>query len=148
MNSEYSLILNSVRESSFSGFALREFAMHELSKLPGFDWCGIYRLEGEELVLDAYVGAATDHTRIQVGVGVCGSAVSEDRNKVITDVREEENYLACSLETRSEIVVLIRNQDQVLGQIDLDGHDVGRFGEAEEEFLVELAALLSTRWED
>lgn len=129
-----------------SGRELRQRAMELLAELPGYDWCGIYRLEGDELVLDAYVGAETDHTRIPVGVGVCGSAVSENRNKVIEDVREEANYLACSLATRSEIVVLIRQDETVLGQIDIDGHTVGRFTDNDEAMLTELARVLAERW--
>lgn len=130
-----------------SGRALRQRAMEFLAEQPGYDWCGIYRLEGETLVLDAYVGADTDHTRIAVGVGVCGSAVSENRNKVIEDVREEANYLACSIATRSEIVVLIRKGETVLGQIDIDGHTVGRFTAADEAMLSELAEVLAARWD-
>lgn len=123
-------------------------AMQALSELPHYDWSGIYRLEGEELELDAYVGEETEHTRIQVGVGVCGTAVAENRNQVIEDVREIENYLSCSVNTRSEIVVLIRRGETVLGQIDIDGHVVGAFGAEDEAMLESLAALLAERWED
>lgn len=130
------------------GRALREAAMAELARRPGYDWCGIYRLEGDTLVLDAYVGAATDHDRIPVGRGVCGTAVAEDRNQVVDDVRTLDNYLACSLETRSEIVVLIRRDDRILGQIDIDSHTPARFGPADEADLEALAARLAARWED
>ena len=139
-------ILGIVASSGLSGPALRRLAMQELAGLPGWDWCGIYRLEGDVLVLDAYVGAATDHVRIPVGVGVCGTAVATDANQVVADVRELDNYLACSLSTRSEIVVLIRNGDAVLGQIDIDGHAVGAFGSDDERFLESLAALVAARW--
>lgn len=141
--------LGAVRTSERQGMRLRQFAMEHLAAIPGYDWCGIYALKGDILVLDAYVGAPTDHARIEVGVGVCGSAVAENRNKVIHDVREEENYLACSLETRSEIVVLIRElgSDAILGQIDIDGHTVGRFNEADEAALEALAAVLAERWD-
>jgi GAF domain-containing protein len=121
--------------------------MAKLSALPGYDWSGIYRLEGDELVLDAYVGAETDHVRIPVGTGVCGTAVAEDANQVVTDVRELTNYLSCSTLTRSEIVVLIRSGSKVLGQIDIDGHAVGAFDGSDEAFLEELAADLAERWE-
>jgi GAF domain-containing protein len=121
--------------------------MARLSGLEGYDWSGIYRLEGNELVLDAYVGAETDHTRIPVGRGVCGTAVAEDRNQVVHDVRERTNYLACSAQTRSEIVVLIRRDGHILGQIDIDGHTVGAFGPEDEAFLDALAELLAARWE-
>lgn len=140
-------ILTAVRESELSGFALREFAMAQLDTLPTYDWSGIYRLHGDMLHIDAYVGATTDHTEIPVGRGVCGTAVAEDKNQVVEDVRELENYLSCSAFTRSEIVVLIRQGDEVLGQIDIDGHTVGAFDDQDEKFLDELAALLADRWE-
>lgn len=120
--------------------------MEGLSQLPGYHWSGIYRLEGDALVLDEYVGEATEHTRIQVGVGVCGTAVAENANQVIEDVRELDNYLSCSLATRSEIVVLIRKQGSILGQIDIDGHETGAFDATDEAFLAGLAELIAERW--
>lgn len=121
--------------------------MTQLDALPGYDWSGIYRLEGDELVLDAYVGAATDHTRIPIGKGVCGTAVAERANQVIKDVRELSNYLSCSIHTRSEIVTLIYGKDgEILGQIDIDGHQVGAFDETDEAMLDELGRLLAERW--
>ncbi|RYG22831.1 GAF domain-containing protein [bacterium] len=130
-----------------SGFALRQRAMQSLDALKGYDWSGIYRLEGDTLHLDAYVGAATDHTEIPVGRGVCGTAVAEDANQVIDDVRELSNYLSCSAFTRSEIVVLIRDGEKILGQIDIDGHTVGQFDASDEAMLERMAAVLAARWE-
>lgn len=134
-------------ETDLRGRELREEAMRRLSRLPGYNWSGIYALQNDTLVLDAYVGAATDHTHIPVGRGVCGTAVAQNRNIVVDDVRELDNYLACSLETRSEIVVLIRRGDEILGQIDIDGHEVGRFTAEDEAMLGRLAALLADRWD-
>ena len=142
-----SKILNELNASTFSGFELRKFAMEQLDQLQDYNWSGIYRLEGETLILDAYVGAATDHTHIPVGRGVCGTAVAEDKNQVITDVRELTNYLACSTQTRSEIVVLIRKGDTILGQIDIDGHRVAAFDSSDEQLLEDMAAILANRWE-
>lgn len=142
----YAEILASVKAFPASGREFRAFCMAQLDRLEGFDWSGVYRLEGDELVLDEYVGAPTDHTRIPVGVGVCGTAISQDKDQIIKDVRALENYLACSLETRSEAVVLIRRNGEVLGQIDIDGHTIGRFGEEEHVFLTELAGLIAERW--
>ncbi|MCE2765921.1 MAG: GAF domain-containing protein, partial [Fimbriimonadaceae bacterium] len=142
-----SKILNELNSSSLSGIELRKFAMEQLDQLQDYNWSGIYRLEGETLVLDAYVGAATDHTHIPVGRGVCGTAVAEDKNQVITDVRELTNYLACSTQTRSEIVVLIRKGDTILGQIDIDGHRVAAFDSSDEQLLEDIAAILADRWE-
>jgi len=140
-------ILANLRTTPQIGAELRRLAVEELSGLPGYDWCGVYRLEGEALALDEFVGAATDHTRIEVGVGVCGTAVAEDRNQVVDDVRQLSNYLACSIQTRSEIVVLIRRGDKVLGQIDIDGHEVGAFDKSDESFLERMAEILAERWE-
>lgn len=146
MRHEYQALLERIRQSSLAGSQLRRFAMTQLSELPTYDWSGIYRLEGDTLVLDAYVGADTDHTRIPVGVGVCGTAVAENRNQVIDDVRNLDNYLACSLQTRSEIVVLIRRGETVLGQIDIDGHQVGAFGPDDEAMLEAMGVILAERW--
>lgn len=128
------------------GAVLRRGAMQLISQLPGYNWSGVYRLEEHTLILDEYVGAETDHTRIKVGVGVCGTAVSENANQVVEDVRTLHNYLACSLQTRSEIVVLIRRGDAILGQIDIDGHEVGAFDASDEAFLERVAAILADRW--
>jgi L-methionine (R)-S-oxide reductase len=137
-----------LRASAATGSELRKEAMTLLSELPNYNWSGIYRLEGEELVLDEYVGAETDHTRIPIGRGVCGTAVAENANQVIGDVRKLDNYLACSLETRAEIVVLIRDAEgKILGQIDIDGHQVDAFDATDEAFLEEMAGILAERWD-
>lgn len=145
---KFSQILSLVRSSELRGKPLRQFAMEQLDGLETYDWSGIYRLEGDILVLDAYVGAETDHTEIPVGRGVCGTAVAENSNQVIADVREISNYLSCSLNTRSEIVTLIRQGDNVIGQIDIDGHQVGAFDKLDEVFLDELGSLLAGKWAD
>ncbi|MFI5385421.1 MAG: GAF domain-containing protein [Fimbriimonadales bacterium] len=136
-----------VTASHLAGAELRKLTMQALDRLPGYDWCGVYRLEGDDLMLDAFVGEETDHTRISVGVGVCGTAVAENSNQVIPDVRGLSNYLSCSVQTRSEIVVLIRHAGEVLGQIDVDGHEVGAFDTSDEAFLERLAEILARRWE-
>jgi len=95
---------------------------------PRFDWTGIYELFPDDtLRLGPFVGAPTDHAFIGVGQGVCGTAVAEKRNMNIPDVRAVENYLACSTETRAELVVLIREGDRIWGQIDIDSHTAGAF---------------------
>lgn len=134
--------------SPLTGRALRKMTMEMLAALPGYDWCGVYRFEDQALHLDEYVGAPTDHVRIPIGVGVCGTAVAENRNLTIQDVSKLDNYLACSFSTKSEIVVLIRDQKgQILGQIDIDGHRVGNFEKSDEAMLEKLAAMLAARWE-
>lgn len=93
-----------------------------------FDWTGIYELGPDGILhLGPYVGAATEHTEIPVGRGICGTAVAEGRDLNIPDVREVGNYLACSLQTRSELVVLIREGETIYAQIDIDSHTVNAF---------------------
>lgn len=146
--SDSNRILNALGASDNWGADLRREAMNLLHSLPNYDWCGIYKLEGASLELDEYVGERTDHTHIPVGRGVCGTAVAENANQVIDDVRALENYLACSINTRSEIVVLVYNDaGAILGQIDIDGHTVGAFDDSDEEFLEDMAKILAVRWQ-
>ena len=111
-----------------------------------YNWVGIYLLEGDTLVLHNYIGKPTDHTHIPVGRGVCGTAVAERTNKTISDVREIDNYLACSLETRAEIVVLIRRGDLIFGQIDIDSDTANAFTGEDESLLSQVADLLARRF--
>jgi L-methionine (R)-S-oxide reductase len=98
-----------------------------------YDWVGVYLLEDDELVLHNYLGEETEHTRIAVGDGVCGTAVAEDRDINIPDVNAIENYIACSIGTASEIVVLIRDETEtVVGQLDLDSDRIAAFDETDE----------------
>lgn len=112
---------------------------------PTWGWVGVYLLVGDMLVLGPFVGPSTEHGRIPVGRGVCGTAVAEDRNFVVEDVRKLENYLACSVGTRSEIVVLIRDGEDVVGQFDVDSDHVGAFGADDEALLERLAARAGPR---
>jgi L-methionine (R)-S-oxide reductase len=99
----------------------------------------LYMLHGDELVLEAFAGRETEHTRIPVGKGVCGTAVATGRDQNIPDVGAVENYLACNTWTRSELVVLIRRGDRILGQIDVDSDEPDPFT-AEEEAEVRAVA--------
>ena len=112
---------------------------------PAWDWVGVYLLAGGELVLGPYVGAPTDHARIPVGRGVCGTAVATGANQVVADVRRLDNYLACSTSTRSEIVVLIRHEGEIVGQFDVDSDAASAFGPEDEALLEALAELAGPR---
>jgi L-methionine (R)-S-oxide reductase len=111
---------------------------------PLWDWSGIYLLVGDTLVLGPRTAPA-DHSHIGIGEGVCGTAVSEDRNQIVDDVREVENYLACSIHTRSELVVLIRDSGKVVGEFDIDSDTVGAFTQEDESLLEEMGTLISSR---
>lgn len=102
-----------------------------------------YMLHGNELVLEAHAGRDTEHTRIPVGQGVCGTAVAEQRDQNVGDVTAIGNYLACNVFTRSELVVLIRRGDHILGQIDIDSDVPKGFGEREHADVKEVADALA-----
>lgn len=140
-------LLHDLKSLKVQGRPFRATVVRMLSQIEGYDWTGIYRLEGQELVLDEFVGATTEHVRIPIGEGICGTAVKENRSIVVEDVTEVENYLACSLETKSEIVVLIKDGARILGQIDVDGHIPGQFDDSDRAFLEELAQVMADRWE-
>ena len=109
-----------------------------------YRWVGVYRLEGDTLLLDAWDGPeATEHVRIPVDRGVCGRAAREGRTVIVDDVRSDPEYLACFLETRSEIVVPIRRDGRVVGEIDIDGTTVGAYDASDRQFLETVAAKLS-----
>jgi L-methionine (R)-S-oxide reductase len=140
-------IVEEIRASKLKGRALEQRIVELLRALPTYSSNFVYRLEGDTLVLDAFTGEATEHTRIPVGHGVCGTAVAENANQLIEDVSKLQNYLCCSLKAKSEIVVLIRRDGEILGQIDVDSHEIGAFDKNDEAFLKELAAILADRWE-
>src|SRR5258708_29781826 len=104
-----------------------------------------YMLAGEELVLEAHAGRDTEHVRIPVGAGVCGTAVAEKADQNVPDVTAVGNYLACNAFTKSELVVLIRRGDHILGQIDIDSDMRDGFGErehADEKTVADAAAVV------
>jgi L-methionine (R)-S-oxide reductase len=103
----------------------------------------LYMLHGNELVLEAYAGRDTDHTRIPVGVGVCGTAVASGEDQNVPDVRAIDNYLACNTWTRSELVVLIRRGSLILGQIDVDSDVPDPFTPEEEAQVKQVADALA-----
>ncbi len=115
---------------------------------PFFDWVGVYVLKGDTLELGPYLGEPSEHTRIPIGVGVCGTAVATGQDQNIPDVRAISNYLSCSLKTRSELVVLIRDPRSkgILGQIDIDSHTPAAFSEELESQVRKVADELANWW--
>jgi GAF domain-containing protein len=124
--------------------ALEGFAVERIAgRLPDYDWVGFYWLDPRDpqaLELGAFVGAPTEHTRIPVSRGICGAAVALGETIVVDDVRADPRYLACSIETKSEIVVPIRAHGRVVGEIDIDSHRTATFGPADRAFLEACAA--------
>lgn len=114
------------------------------SQFPHFTWVGIYWVEGEELVLGPWRGPeATEHTRIPVGMGVCGAAAATGRTEVVPDVSKDPRYLACFPYTRSEVVVPIISRGRVRAEIDIDSDVLDAFREEDVRFLEQVAEKLA-----
>jgi L-methionine (R)-S-oxide reductase len=114
-------------------------------QMPDYAWVGIYVLEGDELLLGPYRGKPSPHTRIPLNQGICGAAASTKQTIIVDDVDADPRYLACSLETRSEIVVPIMRGEKVLGEIDIDSDKKAAFGPADRELLEAVATLLARK---
>ncbi len=115
------------------------------ARVAHYTWVGIYLLEGDELVLGPYLGKPSPHTRIPVGQGICGAAASEQATIIVDDVTSDARYLACSIETRSEIVVPIMDGTRVLGELDIDSDQPAAFGDADRRLLEAVAGALAPR---
>jgi GAF domain-containing protein len=122
--------------------AMREAVRVLKARAPHYTWVGIYLVEGEELVLGPYVGKPSPHVRIPLGRGICGAAATEKATIIVDDVNSDPRYLACSIETRSEIVVPIMRGDIVLGEIDIDSDTPAAFTDADKRMLEEVAMAL------
>ena len=102
-----------------------------------YDWVGFYFKNGDkrELKLGPYVGEPTDHTIIPFGKGICGQVAESNENFVVPDVHAQDNYIACSITVKSEIVVPLFKNGENIGQIDIDSNTPDPFSEADERFL-------------
>jgi len=137
--------LQEMREGGYlSDPILREAVLQIERSDDRFDWVGVYlyKPEEKELWLHNYVGEPTEHAKIQSGQGVCGTAVEKGENQVINDVSVVENYLACSEEVQSEMVVLIK-AGEILGQIDIDSERKDAFTNEDEESVQRIADKLA-----
>jgi GAF domain-containing protein len=116
--------------------------------VPHYTWAGIYLIDGEELVLGPFLGKPSPHTRIPLGRGICGAAATAKTTIIVDDVNADPRYLACSLETKSEIVVPIMNGPEVLGEIDIDSDRPAAFGAGDRALLEQVAGLLGEALSD
>ena len=120
-------------------------------KMLKYNWVGFYMLEpGAEppmLVLGHFQGAMTPHTRIPLNQGICGAAASSGKTVIVDDVRSDPRYLACSVETKSEIVVPVFAHGQVAGELDIDSHFPAAFGFEDRELVEYCAQLVGKRLE-
>lgn len=136
--------LQGMRDDGHLSDALLRKAVRSIATEDRFDWVGVYLVgEGEELWLHNYIGEPTEHAKIPFGKGICGRAIQERHNLNIKDVTKEENYLACSPDTQSELVILIRAGDDIFGQIDIDSDQKAAFNDEDEIALIGIADKLA-----
>ena len=107
------------------------------SSIPYYDWVGFYFKNGEkeELKIGPYAGATTDHEIIPFGKGICGQVAVSNKNFVVADVSSQDNYIACSLSVRSEIVIPLFVNNVNIGQLDIDSNTIDPFTHEDERFL-------------
>lgn len=119
------------------GERLHQVCQYLQSEVDYYDWVGFYFAndDTQTLHLRTFAGEPTDHVVIPFGKGICGQVAVSDKNFVVGDVKAQDNYIACSIDVRSEIVVPLFKNDKNIGQIDIDSHSVNPFTEADERFL-------------
>lgn len=108
-----------------------------------YSWIGIYLVKGNDLILGPWKGLhATEHTKIPIGQGICGAAAASGKTEIIPDVSSDDRYLSCFISTKSEIVVPIKKDGKVIGEIDIDSDKKDAFSKEDGEFLEKIADML------
>lgn len=142
---EYSLI-----EKKIENLNLKDslnFICEFLQKnIKGYDWVGYYfHNDKNQLVLKTYFGLKTDHTIIPFGKGICGQTAESNMHIIVDDVNDEENYISCNINVKSEIVVPLFSNNKNIGQIDIDSNTVGRFTLDDLKFLKKINILIAKK---
>lgn len=135
-----------VKESTATEDTLLNLCTLLKSEVSYYDWVGFYFKNGDkkELKLGPYAGAPTDHTIIPFGKGICGQVAVSNQNFVVPDVKAQDNYIACSISVKSEIVVPIFVNGKNVGQIDIDSNTLDPFTKKDEDFLEFVCANVAT----
>lgn len=129
-------------DTLFDSAKMRDEKLQKVCKLlhdevPHYNWVGFYFNNGDkaELKLGPFCGNPTEHKIIPFGKGICGQVAVSNQTFVVDDVSAQNNYLACSIETKAEIVVPIFKDGKNIGQIDIDSHQINPFSENDEKIL-------------
>ncbi|MDR3792577.1 MAG: GAF domain-containing protein [Terracidiphilus sp.] len=148
LHAELLATIESFAATSPTPKALEQYIAETLAaRLDNYNWVGFYMLAADDktmLELGPYVGAPTIHTRIPISEGICGAAVAQAATIVVDDVRSDPRYLACSIETQSEIVAPIRVRGRIVGEIDIDSHQKAAFPLADRAFVERCAEIVGT----
>ena len=139
---EVDLMINSGKTQEGILFDICNLLKH---KVYHYDWVGLYFLDEDQskLVLGPFCGKPTEHTQIPVGKGVCGQVAENNQLKIVQDISKEGNYIACSIDVQSEIVVPILKEGKFIAEIDIDSHSPSPFTKEDEAFLTEICEKLA-----
>jgi GAF domain-containing protein len=142
---DYDRLLHEYREKFDNKNPLQYTVNFLRNKVDKYNWVGIYMVEDDDLVLRVWDGPeATEHVRIKIGEGICGLAAKEQFTVVVPDVSKDSRYIACFPNTKSEIVVPIFNNGNVIGEIDIDSDLIDPFDKKDEHFLESIANFLGS----
>lgn len=145
----FDLLLNSVREiinsPSDRNEKLKTICKLLKDSVAYYDWVGFYIVDESKrnLILGPFVGEPTEHMRIPFGKGICGQAAEIMRTFVVQDTSKETNYLSCSPKVRSEIVVPISKNGEIIGELDIDSHTLSPFTQEDRKFLENVCKIIS-----
>ena len=142
---QYNFIEKSIKKLSLEN-SLKFVCDYLQKNINGYDWVGFYFHNKDKLVLKTYSGLKTDHTIIPFGKGICGQTAESDQPIIVKDVNEEDNYLSCNINVKSEIVVPIFVNDKNIGQIDIDSNIINRFNNDDLNFLKKINSLISKKF--
>ena len=142
---EYSLIEKKIKNLNLKDSL--NFVCEFLQKnIKGYDWVGYYfHNDKNQLVLKTYFGLKTDHTIIPFGKGICGQTAESNMHIIVDDVNDEENYISCNINVKSEIVVPLFSNNKNIGQIDIDSNTIGRFTLDDLKFLKKIKILIAKK---
>lgn len=125
---------------------LQDICQYLADEIDVFDWVGFYLVDPEadrELVLGPYVGEETDHTRIPFGKGICGQAAETNETFMVQDVSKEDNYLACSIHVKAEIVVPVKKNGEFVAELDIDSHTKDSLTDQHQAMLEEVCDIIA-----
>ncbi|MEO6805922.1 MAG: GAF domain-containing protein [Edaphobacter sp.] len=151
LTSEMISLLSEMRQSATSAPSLESLQQQMVEaiarRLPYYNWTGFYMLDPGDprmLILGPFVGEPTPHVRIPIDQGICGAAVATGEPVIVEDVNADPRYLSCAIATKSEIVVPIYANGAVIGEIDIDSHNLAAFTATDRAFLEEAARIVSS----
>lgn len=145
---KYQKAYDRIRETVCGGsvwrFLLSEVVYELKNAFPKYGWVGIYLLKDDILHLETFLGKPTEHIKIKISEGICGTAVREARTLLVGDVKKDDRYISCDIAVKSEIVVLIKHNEKIIGVLDIDSNLKAAFNEQDQEFLELVANLLAS----